>query len=1151
MSTHDIIFIQEHWLHTFEIEQTVDRLQKAGFNSKFKAFDSDNPVDHSVRTRGKSGVGVLWKKSLDLFEPLIEEGGDRIMCGVLHSASPILFVSVYMPSDGVNSPDDYQATLNQLEEILTKYEQRQIVLVGDLNASLHRNLKRRFDNLLKCFLDRQGIEMPENYPSHPTFSLYRTRCTTKGCSGGKEVVESLIDYVLCRPTHIVQRVVVLDEADGDIFTCNGSDHHPVSAAMSYRPPGKSKDRDKRKSRKPVQIMQWDKIDTDLYRSTVSEHLKTLDVQKNTAEENLDALTSALLTASAQAVPTRKWYPNRKKTLPRDTLELHRKSKQLFWIWKTNGRNRDDPIYDEMQRLKKEIRCTQRRELAQSRNNYYQDIAANKNNAKIFHGLVNRQRKHATVETSKLVVNGEEKEDDEEITEAWAQYFENLSTPSNNENFDEDHLQFVQHETSYLRDTIAECALDMTEITALEVLGAIKRLHNNKAPDLWGIKAEHIKLAADETLPTITTAFNQIVRDKRIPGMFKKGFLTPVLKKGKSKTDPSGYRGIVVCSILGKLLEIVLIERLALYFDPRQSELQCGFSKNTSYLHAALITQEAICDSLENKNPVTQILLDAEKAFDVVWHDGLLQKMYSLGIPKSLWLLFSEWYDGLTAVVKWKGALSSEFPLRQGTGQGRTFSTTNYKIFNNDLLLRIENAGLGIHIGDIHVGSPTCADDVTLLANSNSTDPQTMTSCVELYANENRYTIGMSKTQMVMYNPTNKRGTDNLVTYNGEPISHTETATQLGVLQGSSKKMNSQRINSNVEVARRTAYTLFGSGFHGTNGMNPSNSKVIWELHILPRLIHGLEICKVSEKDLAPAEVFCRKICKQLLGIPQNSPTPAVYLMFGVLPIEAEVHRRVLRLFRDIAARPATREYNVALRQLAQKDTTSGSWFIFVQTILTKYNLRSAHEILANPPSKLSWKRLVKMSITLHWETKLREEALAYRSLGYLSLTSMRGACTPLIWSSSAHSVYETAKAAIKCKLLTGTYPLQTTHRKFNQFEVDATCLLCKEEDETTKHFVATCSELKAIRDRHIPRLSKILQADKETTHDISDPAILTQMLLDCSGLMSVHNSPAVVDETEKISRDYLYAIHKERHSRLHTGKWDTIATRLPDFAARQ
>jgi hypothetical protein len=1144
LNHHDILFLQEHWLHSYEIQEITTHLHSCGFNSQFKTFDAECPVDHSVRTRGQAGVGIVWKESLnDIFKPLPNEGSDRIICALLHTTPPTLCVAVYMPSDGVNTVTDYQDVLDQISEIIIKYKQYQLLLTGDFNASLHRPNRRQFDIPLQSFLREHGIVLPEEYPTTKTYSLYRSKKGDNGIVDDKELLESLIDYMFCKPTSLLHSVSVLGEEAKEVFTCNGSDHHPVRATLSYtRATNNVKSKQRRKDKEPIHFACWDKIDIDLYKSTVDTELQHIKGQS--PQEELESLTAILLASSDKAVPTKTIYPNRKHKLPREALALHDDCKRFFWLWKMEGKDKCDPLYAKIQDLKRQMRQQQRQGTAQTRRNFYQEITDNKNNAKIFHKLVNRQRKQKSCATEKLVIDNISKESDEEIRDAWATYFEQLSTPGNKEHFDNATLQDIQQDIHYIRQSPPHAIIDMAEITTDEIRTAINRLNNNKAPDLWGLRAEHLKLAAEEIIPIIVPVFNQIIHSGKIPEIFKKGYLTPVLKKGKPKEDPNGYRGIVVCSVLGKILEISLVSRLAIYFDQVQSQLQCGFTEKTSYLNAALITQEAINDSLENNIPVTQILLDAEKAFDVVWHDGLLKRMHNLGIPHSLWLLFCDWYDGLSAVVKWKGKLSSEFPLQQGTGQGRIFSTTNYKIFNNDLLLRMEQAGLGIHIGDIPVGSPTCADDVTILADSRGTDPQTMTSSVELYANESRYTIGMKKTQMVQYAPKSARDITPSVTYNEEPIASTDSAIQLGIIQNSGKKANTMRISENVQTARKTTYALFSSGLHGTNGISPAISKSIWTLHILPRLVHGLEICKITDKEVAPAEIFCRDICKQLLGLPRTAPTPAVYFLFGILPVQAEIHRRAINLFHSIASKPTSREHHIALRQLTHKSLNSNSWFTYIHNILRIYNLPSAHEILANPLGKANWKYLVKNTIVTHWETSLRKETMAYKSLKYLSLASMVGAQTPAVWTSASHSVFETAKAAVKCKLLAGTYPLQNTHRKFNQHAVDSTCLLCETGEEDVIHFLTSCEKLQELRDLHLPRLCEAIKGWDPTHRILLDSTTIVQLLLDCSTIISHSGSPDIVREVEKISRDYIYAIHCQRQQQLQPSTTDAKYSRL-------
>ena len=55
------------------------------------------------------------------------------------------------------------------------------------------------------------------------------------------------------------------------------------------------------------------------------------------------------------------------------------------------------------------------------------------------------------------------------------------------------------------------------------------------------------------------------------------------------------------------------------------------------------------------------------------------------------------------------------------------------------------------------------------------------------------------------------------------------------------------------------------------------------------------------------------------------------------------------------------------------------------------------------------------------------------------------------------------RIAVKSKLLTGTYVLQTNRVKFNQNEVDPTCQLCKQDKETLHHFLITCTTLEDCR----------------------------------------------------------------------------------------
>ena len=55
-------------------------------------------------------------------------------------------------------------------------------------------------------------------------------------------------------------------------------------------------------------------------------------------------------------------------------------------------------------------------------------------------------------------------------------------------------------------------------------------------------------------------------------------------------------------------------------------------------------------------------------------------------------------------------------VRQEVKQGGVLSPSLYKLYIFDLLRSLRSAGLGVHIGHLYLGTPSCADDVLLLSN---------------------------------------------------------------------------------------------------------------------------------------------------------------------------------------------------------------------------------------------------------------------------------------------------------------------------------------------------------------------------------------------------------------------------------------------------
>ena len=83
--------------------------------------------------------------------------------------------------------------------------------------------------------------------------------------------------------------------------------------------------------------------------------------------------------------------------------------------------------------------------------------------------------------------------------------------------------------------------------------------------------------------------------------------------------------------------------------------------------SSLLVREAKAESSEQKSIVYMATLDNQKAFGVVHHSILLDKLFDKNINDNAWLVIEDLYQDITCTskMKWFRGLSDSFQINQG------------------------------------------------------------------------------------------------------------------------------------------------------------------------------------------------------------------------------------------------------------------------------------------------------------------------------------------------------------------------------------------------------------------------------------------------------------------------------------------------------